>query len=75
MSRILFLTALLLVPQLSIAQEVDCSSSCSDGKVLVSFADGSTATCMCMDPSQGMNDDTVENGEGEANTNEPGEDV
>ena len=37
-------------------QPVDCSSSCPDGQVMVSFTDGNDVTCICqtaaeMDPT------------------------
>lgn len=28
-------------------EPIDCSESCPDGQVMVSFADGNNATCIC----------------------------
>ena len=39
----------LLFPALSLAD-----TSCSDGKVLVSFVDGTNVTYLCMDAGEGM---------------------
>ena len=32
-------------------QPVACDSSCPEGKVMVSFADGNNATCVCQEPA------------------------
>jgi len=32
--------------------EVDCSSSCDDGKVMTSYADGNDVTCLCVESAQ-----------------------
>jgi hypothetical protein len=43
----------LFIPRVCLAdQTVDCSSDCADGEVLVSFADGNNATCLCMPAAQ-----------------------
>jgi hypothetical protein len=52
------LLVIFLLPSLAFAADtVDCSSSCSSGEVMVSFADGNTAECQCvkeaaMEPSE-----------------------
>ena len=40
------------------ADAVDCSGSCPDGKKLVSYSDGNTITCSCVDAA--TMDETVE---------------
>lgn len=50
-------------------EEVACDSTCSDGKVMVSFSDGNHAHCLCQAPGDGMNNDTV------ANAQDTGDDV
>ena len=39
------------------ADSVDCSASCPDGKKLVSYSDGNTITCSCVDAA--VMDETV----------------
>ena len=73
MRTILFLVlslALATFPALAVAddeqaqQPIDCSSSCPDGQVMVSFTDGNDVTCLCqpaaeMDPT--VSDPDIEN--------------
>ncbi len=59
LSLILFLSILFAISAGASAEqqaEVDCAGSCPEGQVMVSFADGNTATCVCheaaaMDPT------------------------
>lgn len=45
-----FAAALVLAvsaPYAAFADSVDCSGTCPDGQVMVSFADGNNASCIC----------------------------
>ena len=51
----LILALSLTISSIAIAEEgqpVDCSASCPDGQVLVSFADGNKVTCICQEPAE-----------------------
>lgn len=54
-SRILVITAaaLMLAPFHAMAEgEIDCASSCPDGKTLVAYADGNNTACICFDDAE-----------------------
>lgn len=56
--RLFVLVIMVLVPALCIAEEtVECSAECPAGKVMVSYTDGDTVTCVCYE--QGTMDETV----------------
>ena len=51
--------AILAAASTAVAEDVDqCENTCPDGQQLAGFADGNRATCLCVDPSPGM-DETV----------------
>jgi hypothetical protein len=68
LALVLFASVFYSVP--AFAQEaIDCSAACTDGKVMVAYADGNSTSCICteaaqMDPT--IPDPNVQ--EGEINT-------
>ena len=50
------LAVTLFVSSSAMADEDSCSQSCPSGQVLVSFADGNNATCLCQDIGATMSD-------------------
>jgi hypothetical protein len=57
MNKLLFLSFLLVMPAYA-AEDVDCGTSCQPGQKLVTFADGDSATCVCV--TEGTMEETVE---------------
>lgn len=50
---VLFLLSSALCALPAAAQEAtDCSSGCSDGKVMVAYADGNSTSCVCTEPAE-----------------------
>ncbi|MCX7952181.1 MAG: hypothetical protein N2654_00905 [Deltaproteobacteria bacterium] len=45
-------TILIFLTLVAYGEAHDCDTPCPDGKKLVSFVDGNSARCMCLDESQ-----------------------
>ncbi len=68
---LLLVTSMFLVASSAFASGGEsCSQTCPSGQVLVSFADGNNATCMCQDIGATMTDTVVT----EINCNDPEDD-
>lgn len=64
------LAVTLLFSSSALAEGDSCNQSCPSGQVLVSFADGNNATCLCQDIGATMSDTA----EVEINCNDPEDD-